>query len=467
MIDVTLSDIARDVSGQLLAGTGDAEVHAVTIDTRTIDGGELFVAIKGDNVDGHAYAQTALESGAAGVLIDDKEAALATGADPERLILVDNSVDALGRLARHNLERVRAANPDILVVGVTGSVGKTTTKDLLKDVLSYRGPIIAPPGSFNNEIGMPLTVCRATEDTATLVLEMGADHVGNLEFLTGIAPLDMGIVLRVAHAHVGEFGGIDAVAQAKSELVAGIVPGGQAILNADDDRVAAMARLAENVTTYSVHGNGDVEAGDIVLDDSGHPAFTLTYGQHSAPVRLGLVGAHHVSNALAAASAGLLSGLTVDQVADVLSQQVATSPHRMDVFSSGDVTYIDDAYNANPESMKAGIDALAHIGAGGRTIAVFGAMLELGDESAERHAEIGHYLGSKDVDIAICVNCDDIATSAHESGVQTYEVGDIEAAFDIVATLIAGQGTILFKGSNGSKIHVLADRVKEELCSQS
>lgn len=460
MIPLTLRDAADDAGGALLADGGEGLISSVTIDSRSISGGELFVAIPGERVDGHDFAKAALDSGAAAVLVDDPDRARATGADPSRLIAVTSTEDSLGLLAKANLARIRAvSNP--LVIGVTGSVGKTTTKDLLASVLAVRGPIIAPPGSFNNELGLPLTVLRADETTATLVLEMGADRIGNLEHLTDIAPLDIGAVLAVARAHIGEFGGIDNVARAKSELVAGILPDGTAVLNADDPRVIAMSSKAMNVLTFSASGRGDVYASDITVA-GGRPSFTLHYGGSPARVDLGLVGEHHVSNALAAAAVAVAAGLPVEQIAQGLSGLRAASPHRMDVWRAGDLTIIDDSYNANPDSMRAGLRALGQMAGDGPSLAVLGEMLELGDDSDREHEAIGEELAALGVDAVISVGAPALARGARRASVETVEVSTVDEAWDILQKQT--RGTILLKGSNGSKIWQLADRLKEKLC---
>lgn len=463
MIPVSLNQIAMDTRGRLLAeGSGDTIAASVTIDSRTVAGGALFVAIPGERVNGHDFAKAALDGGAAGVLVEDPDRAVANGADPARLIAVPSTQDALGHLARASLRRIReVANP--LVVGVTGSVGKTTTKDLLATLLEPRGPIIAPPGSFNNELGLPLTVLRADENTATLVLEMGADKIGNLEHLTDIAPLDIGVVLAVARAHLGEFGGIENVAKAKSELVSGILPEGVAILNADDHRVAAMSSKAHKVVTFSATGSGDVTASDIALGDDGRASFTLGHGGSTASVSLGLVGEHHVSNALAAAAVGIVSGMDLTEIAERLGGVGAASPHRMDVWQSGDLTVIDDSYNANPDSMRAGIRALSQLGKGPK-VAVLGAMLELGEESDAEHTSVGLELGQLGIDTLVAVGAPALAEGARQADVSAVDVTDIESAWPVVLSLAGQSGTILLKGSNGSKIWQLADRLKEEMC---
>lgn len=460
MIERSLAEIAADAGAQA-RGLAEVTAGAAVVDSRLIEGGEIFVATAGERTNGNDHAAAALAQGAAGVLTDDPQRAIASGAGPDRIIAVDEVVPALGRLAKANLALVREA-ADPLVVGVTGSVGKTTTKDLLAGVLAQRGPIIAPPGSFNNEIGLPLTVLRADEKTATLVLEMGADHAGNIDYLTDIAPLDIGIVLAVARAHIGGFGSLDGVAKAKSELVTGIRPGGVAVLNADDHRVAEMAKLAEQVVFFSASGRGDVAAENVALGDDGRASFDLVIGEERAQVRLGLVGRHHVSNALAAAACAHAAGLPVADIAAHLGAKAA-SPHRMDVWQAGDLTVIDDAYNANPDSMRAGLAALAQLGEG-RKIAVLGAMLELGEGSDEEHARIGAELAGLGIDTLIASQAPAMAEAARRAGLAVLEPADLDEAHAAVIEEIRGGGTILFKGSFGSKMWALADRLKEELC---
>ena len=278
MITMTLAEVAAVTGGHLAAEAEDVVVDGdVVTDSRAAGPGSLFAAFAGEHVDGHDYVAAALGAGAAGALVSDTRAL--GGLDPARLVVVDDVAAALGALARHVLAALRARRgPDdpLRVVAVTGSVGKTTTKDLLARLLEPLGERIAPPGSFNNEIGLPLTVLRARETTRTLVLEMGADHVGNIAYLTSVAPPDVAVVLVVGRAHLGEFGGIDNVARAKSELVTGLLPTGTAVLNADDARVAAMAaaRAGPGACTFGRAGGADVRAEDVTLDDAGRAAFT-------------------------------------------------------------------------------------------------------------------------------------------------------------------------------------------------
>ena len=476
MITMTLAQVAA-VTGGELAGEEDVPVTGdVVTDSRAVAPGALFAAFAGEHVDGHDFVVGALDAGAAGALVSRP----VPGADPARTVLVDDVAAALGRLARHVLAELRASrgaeNP-LQVVAVTGSVGKTTTKDLLAQLLAPLGERIAPPGSFNNEIGLPLTVLRATGSTRTLVLEMGADHVGNLEYLTSVAPPDVAVVLAVGRAHLGEFGGIENVARAKSELVAGLAPGGTAVLNADDARVAAMASLAPaKVLRFGRSDGADVRAEDVRVDDAGRAAFRLVAPQASVDVRLALVGEHHVTNALAAASVALELGVAPETVADVLAGAGAASPHRMDVRDRADgVRVVDDSYNANPDSVRAGLRALVGLADGRRSVAVLGEMLELGEYSDAEHRAVGADAVRLGVDVVVAVGegTTPLAEGAREAaggarqragdgaGHEVLQVPDVDAARALLDEQLRRGDVVLLKGSNGSGIWRLADALLE------
>jgi UDP-N-acetylmuramoyl-tripeptide--D-alanyl-D-alanine ligase len=388
LIPLSLARVAAVTGGQV-HGDPDIVVRGeVVIDSRRVSQGGLFAAVAGEHADGHDFAAASVAAGAAAVL--------ATRPVPVPSVVVADIPAALAALARH----VADALPALVIAGITGSSGKTSTKDLAAQLVERLGPTIAPAGSFNNEYGHPLTVLRAGEATRYLVLELSARGIGHIAYLCGIAPPRYGLVLNVGHAHAGEFGGLDQVARAKGELAEALPADGVAILNADDPRVAAMsARTAARVHTFSASGDprAAVRAADVRLDDLGRPSFTLVTPDGSAPVRLRLHGAHNVPNALAAAALAGELGLDPGGIADGLSAAVARSRWRMEVRQRPDgVTIINDAYNANPESVRAAIDALAHLalsqpGGGGRAFAVLGHMAELGDTARASHEEIGEY----------------------------------------------------------------------------
>jgi UDP-N-acetylmuramoyl-tripeptide--D-alanyl-D-alanine ligase len=397
VIALSLAQIARITAGALHGDPSAVVSGEVVIDSRRVGPGGLFAAVRGERSDGHGFASAAVTAGAVAVL--------ATRPVPVPSVIVADIPAALAALARF----VADSLPQVRIAGITGSSGKTSTKDLAAQVVERLGPTIAPAGSFNNEFGLPLTVLRADFATRYLVLELSARGVGNIAYLCGIAPPRYGVVLNVGHAHAGEFGGLDQVALAKGELVealpgAGGAAGGVAILNADDPRVLAMAaRTQARVVTFSALGSDaprrapdvpapDVRAADVRLDELGRPSFTLLTPDGSAPVTLRLHGAHNVPNALAAAALAREFGLSLADIADGLSAAVARSRWRMEVHRRADgVTVINDAYNANPESVRAAIDALGHLAQGGRGFAVLGHMAELGDTSRASHEEIGEF----------------------------------------------------------------------------
>jgi UDP-N-acetylmuramoyl-tripeptide--D-alanyl-D-alanine ligase len=387
VIRLTLDEIAAITGGSLEPSGADgaaAVTGPVVIDSRRAAPGSLFAALPGERADGHDFAAAATRRGAVAVL----------GARPVAgvpVIVVPDVTAALAALAHAVLGRL----PGAVVVGITGSSGKTSTKDLAAQVVERLGATIAPEGSFNNEIGLPLTVLSADETTKFLVLEMAARGPGHIAWLCEIAPPRIGAVLNVGQAHVGEFGSIEGVAKAKGELPEALPADGVAILNADDPRVLAMtSRTKARVVRFGAAG--DVRAEDVALDDLGRASFLLVMPGGRAAVTLGLHGAHHVANALAAAAIAADLGMAVPDIADALSAATARSKKRMELTRRPDgVLVINDSFNANPDSVRAAIEALAHMTKGGaadsgrRGIAVLGYMAELGDAEIASHAEAG------------------------------------------------------------------------------
>jgi UDP-N-acetylmuramoyl-tripeptide--D-alanyl-D-alanine ligase len=294
---------------------------------------------------------------------------------------------ALAKLARAVFDRAT----DLTVIGITGSAGKTTTKDLAAQLIETLGPTVAPRESYNNEIGHPLTVLKITEQTRYLVSELSARGVGHITELCAIAPPRLGAVLCVGHAHAGEFGSLERIAEAKGELPAALPPGGVALLNADDYRVAGMAaRTRARVVTFGLSAGADVRAEQVRADELGRPGFTLVTPAGTAPVQLQLYGEHHVHNALAAAAIAAELGMPAADVAAGLSAAVARSRWRMEVTRLPDgITVINDAYNANPDSVRAALAAVATMARGRRGFAVLGHMTELGDNADQLHEEVG------------------------------------------------------------------------------
>ncbi|WP_129783277.1 UDP-N-acetylmuramoyl-tripeptide--D-alanyl-D-alanine ligase [Promicromonospora panici] len=473
MIELTAAQVAAAVGGRLHADPDVTVTGPVITDSRAARPGALFVALPGERVDGHDFAAAAVAAGAALVLASRELDGLPT-------VVVDDPQTALGELARHVLATVRdGADGALRVVAVTGSVGKTTTKDLLGQLLTPEAggedAIIFPQGSFNNEIGLPLTVLRVTAATRYVVLEMGADRVGNIAYLTRIAPPDVGVVLRVGVAHVEHFGSVEAIAKTKGEMVSGVVDGGTVVLNADDLRVAEMANQAAPTTTVQTFGtipSADVRAEDVTVDPAGRASFTLRVaragdaGEQRSDVALQLVGPHHVSNALAAATAALRLGVSVTDVAKRLSSATAQSPHRMAVTERPDgVTVIDDAYNANPDSMKAALRTLAVMaGRTRRSVAVLGGMHELGDGSRAAHDEIGRLVVRLNIKQLVVVGDD--AYHIHEGAMQEGSWGsesifvpDLDTARAMLDESLEPGDVVLVKASHGANLAELGDHL--------
>ncbi|MBO0828615.1 MAG: UDP-N-acetylmuramoyl-tripeptide--D-alanyl-D-alanine ligase [Streptosporangiales bacterium] len=454
---MTLSEIRAAVGGSLVDGAdpGALVTGAVVVDSRTVAPGDLFVAVPGDHVDGHEYATSARQRGAV--------AALVTRSVGEPAVLVDDTVAALARLAH----AVAARIPHARVVGVTGSAGKTGTKDLLAQLLPALGPTIAPPHSYNNELGLPLTVLTADDDTACLVLEMGAKGIGHIRDLCAIAPPHVGVVLNVGTAHLGMFGSRDAIAQAKGELVEALPPAGVAVLNADDERVLAMAgRTRARVVRFAVDAaDAEVRAVDVRLDESASPSFTLLTSVGEAPVRLRLRGAHQVPNALAAAAVAVELGIGVTDVAKLLGEAGQRSPHRMEVLERADgVTVVNDAYNANPVSAAAALEALRQLAGGRRRLAVLGEMLELGDSAAAEHERLGRVAAQSGVDVVVAVGegARPVVVGAESvagwPGRARY-VTDGASAEELLADELRGGDVVLFKSSRDAGLRWVGDRV--------
>jgi UDP-N-acetylmuramoyl-tripeptide--D-alanyl-D-alanine ligase len=381
VIPLSVAEIAA-ATGARLADVPDPAALVtgpVIIDSREAARGSLFAALPGTRTDGHAFAGAALAAGATAVL-----AARPVGGPA---LIVPDVQAALGQLARAVVDRAAG----LTIIGITGSAGKTTTKDLTAQLIETLGPTVAPAGSFNNEIGHPLTVLKITEQTRYLVSELAARGLGHITELCQIAPPLIGAVLCVGHAHAGEFGSLERIAEAKGELPAALPADGVALLNADDFRVAAMAaRTRARVVTFGRSPGADVRAEQVRTDDAGRAMFTLVTPEGAAPVSLRLYGEHHVSNALAAAGLAEQAGMAVPDIAAGLSAAVARSRWRMEVTRLPDgVTIINDAYNANPDSMRAAIAALATMARGRRSFAVLGHMTELGDDADRLHEEVG------------------------------------------------------------------------------
>ncbi|KAA9394426.1 UDP-N-acetylmuramoyl-tripeptide--D-alanyl-D-alanine ligase [Kocuria coralli] len=483
MIPLNAHRIAEITGGTVLGldNVADAElpvIDHVTTDSREVVDGTLFVAKPGEVTDGHVFVGKAFDGGARLALVERPVAAEDATVFPS--VQVDDVVEAMGALAHWVVEYLRERR-ELQVVAVTGSVGKTTTKDLLRSIFASEGPTVAPRGSYNGEVGLPLTVFTATEDTRYLVVEMGATHIGNIEYLCGIARPDVGVVLCVGSAHAGEFGGVENIAIAKGELVESLTPQGVAVLNEDDPRVRGMRTRTQAPVVLFGTGEGQgpdaaddvrVRASDISTDDDGHPSFTLHFPDGSEHrVVSGLIGAHHVSNILAAAAAAFVSGIAPETIVGALRNRGAGSRWRMERTERPDgVSVINDAYNANPQSMRAALQTLAELGRprgdkpSRRTWAILGGMLELGDVSVDEHDAIGRQVVRLNISKLIAVGevARPVYNAAHLEGSWGNEatwVPDAEAAEALLAEELAPGDIVLFKSSNAAGLNRLGDRV--------
>jgi UDP-N-acetylmuramoyl-tripeptide--D-alanyl-D-alanine ligase len=454
VIELTLAEVAELTGGELTGPPDLTVTGAVTLDSRTVAPGDLFVAVVGERVDGHDYLPAAAAAGAVAALSGRADAALPC-------VVVDDPVVALGRLAAGVHARLTAGG--LRTLGITGSSGKTSTKDLLGQVLAAEGPTVSPPGSYNNDIGLPLTVLSADRSTRFLVLEMGSRGPGHIARLCGIARPQVGVVLNVGSAHLGEFGSPEGIARAKGELVEALPADGTAVLNADDPRVIGMAgRTAASVVRTGRSESADVRAVDVGLDESARPRFTLVAAGENHPVALQVVGEHQVANALSAAGAALAAGMTPAAVAAALSGAVSRSRWRMEVDRRSDgVTVVNDAYNANPESMRAALAALTGL-PGARRIAVLGAMGELGPDAPEEHRRLGRDAASAGVDLLVAVGPDAVGISdgavdaGRRAGEESVHVPDRAAARALLSEVLRPGDVVLVKASRSYGLELLA-----------
>jgi len=465
MIALTLAEIAAAVTGVLHLADGGPVGESVVggpvqTDSRLVEPGAIFVAKPGEVTDGHLFAPVALERGAALLIVDHRLDL------PVAQIVVPDVVDALGALAAAVVARVRALGR-LKVVAVTGSNGKTTTKNLLRAILERVGPTVAARGSFNNQVGAPMTMLDVTEDTEFLVVEMGASGIGAVARLVRLVRPDVGVVLTVGLAHAGGFGGIEGTVRAKSEMVTDLLATDVAVLNADDPRVAGMAALTPaRVVRFGLDGVAPVRASDVRASRTG-TTFTLHLASgESRPVAFRVLGEHHVTNALAAAAAAEVLGASIDDVVTALESVRRAERWRMEVLGGRDgVTVINDAYNASPDSMAAALKTLAQIREPGqRTIAVLGEMAELGDLSGEEHDRLG--LLAVRLNISQLVVVGPAARRMHISTIQqgawdgeSAYVDTPDEAFELLRSSVKPGDTVLVKSSNSAGLRFLGDRL--------
>lgn len=450
MIPLSLEEIAGIVGGTVDGDSSTVVTGPAFLDTRRPEPGGLFVAIAGEHVDGHDFAATAVEGGAVAVI----------GSRPTGVptVVVPDVQPALHQLAADVLRRLRRANPGLRVVAITGSQGKTSAKDMLAAVLAAATPTVATYQSFNNELGLPLTVLRADPGTTYLVLEMGARGIGHVAELCAIAPPDVSVVLNVGLAHVGEFGSQEAIARAKGEIVEALRPDGIAVLNLDDPLAVAMApRTRGRVRTFGRGPGASLRLEAVELDDFGRPSFDLHQGDQRVRVRLRMLGEHQATNAAAAATVASALGISLGAVGASLERIETLSPWRMELRERPDgLVVVNDAYNANPDSMRAALETLAGIGrrTGRSTVAVLGEMRELGESSDAEHKAVGALTAQLGIDRVIVVG--DGARSITETAREASFYASVTDAADAMRDNVGGADVVLVKASRAAGLERVA-----------
>ena len=467
MIALSLAEIAAVVRGDLRVvdtDTADTVVDGVVdTDSRKMTTRGIFVAKPGADTDGHRFVGAAVENGAVLAIVEHAVDVAVSQ------IIVPDAVAALADLAQAVVARVRA-DGRLKIIGITGSNGKTTTKNFLARILADDGETISPINSYNNEVGAPVTMLRVTENTRYLVSEFGAAAPGSIARLAGLVEPDVAVVLMVGMAHAGGFGGIEETAKAKAELIAAARPDGVAVLNLDDPRVAAMSEGAiergMTVVGFGHNQAADVRARDVQVAADGTRS-TIETADGSVALHLQVLGAHHITNALAAiAAAGVLGVSLSDAIARLETVEIAER-WRMQPMGNDRVRIINDAYNASPDSMAAALRTLAQItGADERTVAVLGAMSELGENAGEEHDRIGLLAVRLNIRRIVVVGPE--ARRLYLSAVgegswdsEAVHLPDQDAAFDYLRTELRDGDRVLVKSSNSVGLRHLGDRLGE------
>lgn len=455
----SLADVARAVDGSLAPGSPhEALVSGVAVDSRVVSPGDLFVALEGDRVDGHRFVADALRRGAAAALVRAGRGEVGGARAPA--VVVAEPARALLALARAERSGPGAG---LTVVGITGSTGKTCTKDLTAAVVARAHPVVASESSFNNEIGLPLSILRATAETRVLILEMGSRGPGHIRLLCDVARPDIGVVTNVGVAHMELFGSPEVLRDAKAELPEALPAGGTAILNADDETARAYAaRTPARALLYGTTPDAEVRGVRVEVDrESGRASFELATPLGTAMVTLPAPGEHLVMDALAAAAVGLALGLGPADLAAGLGAARIT-PGRMEALVAPDgLRVIDDAYNANPASVAAALKALKWMAGAGRCVAVLGPMAELGPISDREHERVGELVARLGIDALVTVGseADRIALGAEREGVEPrriVRVAGVEEALEAVRRLTRGGDVVLVKASRVSRLERLA-----------
>ncbi len=453
MLTLPVGELVYVTGGRLLLGPETTMVNGLAIDSREVQPGAAFVAFPGEHADGHAYIGDAIAAGARALLVTREDLLIEETVRQSRrhdvaVVLVHDALGAVQALARHHRSRLTCP-----VVAVTGSTGKTTTKDLLREVLSQRWSVAATESNRNNELGVPLTILGAGAGCGVAVVEMAMRGPGQIAELCGIARPTAGLVTNVGQTHMGLLGSEHAIAAAKGELVSCIPAEGRVFLNGDDAWSQTLASSAQSpITYYGMSEAAEVRASDLSVDEEGHPSFTLTALAGSAAVHMGIPGRHNAYNAAAAAAVGLYLGLSLEQVASGLESATA-SVMRMEVFeSAAGITVINDAYNASPTSMRAALRTLADMATEGRRVAVLGDMAELGSLTELAHFSLGEFVARLGIDLLVTAGerARRIAEGARAEGMGSAAVrpcATVEEASEVLDDVLASRDVVLIKAS--------------------
>ncbi len=470
MIGMRLSDIADVVGGTLHAENPDLVISGeTTTDSREVREGDVFVARVGEHADGFEFVPSAIAAGAS-LVIAERELPDDAGC---AWIQVKDATEALGLFGAAVVDRARAEH-GLRVVGITGSNGKTTTKNLVNTILSRTMQTVAPRGSYNNEVGAPTTFLRVTEQTDVLISEMGASRPGAIEYLTTLATPDIGVVLKVGLAHAGGFGDIAGTAHEKAAMVRSLCPDGVAILNRDDPWVVPMASETQaRIVWFGLDDEADVRAEDIEVTAEG-TRFTLCLpGGQKHSVSMAVLGEHHVHNALASAAICAELGVSPEEIVKGLESVDMAERGRMQPFRGKGITVIHDAYNASPDSMSAALKTLAQLrGPNSRTIAVLGHMRELGELDGEEHDRIGLQVVRLGIDQLVVVGAE--ARRLHISAInegswdgESVHIESLDDAYEFLRGFLRDGDIVLVKASNSTGLHRLAERLGEWLTGTS
>jgi len=461
---LSVEEVIQATGGRILQGEKNVLFEGISADSRTIRAGDLFIALKGDRFDGHAFALEALKKEAGGIVVEEERTSGSrwNGFRPKAVIAVKDTLRALGDLARERRRKHR-----IPVLAVTGSNGKTTTKEMISACLETTLPVLKTQGNLNNLIGLPMTLLRLTGNEKAVVLEMGMSVPGEIRRLTEIAEPDVGLITNIQQAHLEGMGSLDKLQEEKGELFRKMKPDGTILINRDDPRVVLLAQeFPGDKMTFGVNGHADVMARDVRLNGARGTSFTLLLGGEETEIALPLLGRHFVPHALSAIAAAKLLGIDLEKIREALERFHPYSM-RMEVLPlEGGAILINDAYNANPASMEAAVETLAEVKGRGKAVAVLGDMLELGGFEEEAHRRLGEKIGELSIDFLLCLGeaAPTVVTSAIRKGLKPERAKVVESHSEAVSLLnrILQKGDwILVKGSRRMAMEKVAEALRK------